>query len=701
MRELEQMPFTRRDFMKRGTLLLSMGATAPTFLTQTATALAQTDDALMTGPNVRRILVVVQLGGGNDGLNSVVPYSDPLYYKARPTLAIPEANVLKISDTLGFNPNLAPFKSLYDSGNLAVLNGVGYPNPDRSHFRSTDIWTSGRPDIQERTGWLGRFLDAQCSGTDRPLDAIDFGDTVSKLFWTGQSIVPALTSLDSFKFNTDGKYGADSTNQLNAMRAINAGGRAGGRYEDFVRRAATEALETADKLKTVAASYTSTVSYPANGFAGGLQTIAKLINADLGTRIFHITIGGFDTHASQAGTHNTLLKTVSEGVQTFMRDLEGFGRLDDVAIMTFSEFGRRVAENASGGTDHGAAASLYLIGGGIKAGLYGNHPSLGDLDNGDLRYGLDFRSVYGTLLRDWLGVDPTGIIGGGAFPTVGVIETPQAVTPAPCSAAPPQFRLAVTVAGGGSVTPGTSAFPSGAVASLVPAPAGGQVFTGWTVDGKHGGWASPLTIAMIGDSDVTASFAPRPAFADVPTNAGAYEAIGQLAARGVIKGYGDGQFGPGDPVLRAQMAALIARAMRWDMEDHATPFPDRGTVDDALWRNVGTLAYYGVAKGYGDGTYGPLNQVLNIQTIAFIARAMVARGYWRRQDDDPRLHPNIPASSGHRGDIATYIRYAGPIRGTGATTAAWEGWDLPATRGWFAFVQWQALDSYWRVDQVA
>lgn len=437
MRELEQMPFTRRDFMKRGTLLLSMGATAPTFLTQTATALAQTDDALMTGPNVRRILVVVQLGGGNDGLNSVVPYSDPLYYKARPTLAIPEANVLKISDTLGFNPNLAPFKSLYDSGNLAVLNGVGYPNPDRSHFRSTDIWTSGRPDIQERTGWLGRFLDAQCSGTDRPLDAIDFGDTVSKLFWTGQSIVPAISSIEGFDFFTDGRFPNDRNNQIDTFKALhNGAGKAlhngaGPGYDGYIRHAAGEALDTSARLKTVAASYKSVAQYPDNGFARGLQTIAKLISADLGTKVYHITIGGFDTHAGQERTHNTLLKTVGDSVQAFLRDLEGLGKLDDVMVMTFSEFGRRVKENGSAGTDHGAGSSLYIMGGGVKGGVFGDHPSLTDLDNGDLKFGIDFRSVYGTIVQDWLGASPVNIIGGGSFPRVGFVASP-----APASGVP-------------------------------------------------------------------------------------------------------------------------------------------------------------------------------------------------------------------------------------------------------------------------
>ena len=421
------MPFTRRDFMKRGSLLLAMGVTAPTFLTQTAQVMAAQDEACMTGPHNKRSLVVVQLGGGNDTLNTVVPYGDPDYYKVRPTLAIPQAQVLPLSDKVGFNPNFAPLKALYDGGHLAVVQGVGYPNPNRSHFRSTDIWTSARPDIVEPTGWLGRYLDNTCSGEDVPLKGVDVADTVSRLFWTGQSTVPAISSIEDFDFLTDSRFPNDRDNQLDTFKALNTG-TTGSTYNDFVRKAALEAIETADQLKRVAGSYQSTAQYPANAFSRGLQTIAKLIAADLGTKVFHLTLGGFDTHAGQARTHDALLKTVADGVQAFLRDLEGLGKLDDVMVMTFSEFGRRVIENGSQGTDHGAGSSLYLAGGGVQAGLFGQHPSLTDLDNGDLKHNIDFRSVYGTILQDWLGTPASAIIGGGSFPRLGFVRSPATTT---------------------------------------------------------------------------------------------------------------------------------------------------------------------------------------------------------------------------------------------------------------------------------
>lgn len=416
------MPFTRRSFLQHGSLLLALGVSAPTFLTRTVEVMAAENDACMTGPNSKRSLVVVQLGGGNDTLNTVVPYGDPTYYQVRPTIAIPKGDVLALNELVGFNPALGAFKGLYDSGQMAIVQGVGYPNPNRSHFRATDIWTSARPDIVEPTGWLGRYLDNTCGGEDRPLGGADIGNTVSKLFWTGQSIVPAISSIEGFDFFTDGRFPNDRSNQLDTFKALHNG--AGQGYDGYIRHAAVEALDTSAKLKTVAASYRSTAQYPDNGFARGLQTIAKLISADLGTKVYHVTIGGFDTHAGQERTHNTLLKTVGEGVQAFLRDLEGLGKLDEVMVMTFSEFGRRVHENGSAGTDHGAGSSLYIMGGGVKGGVFGDHPSLTDLDNGDLRFGIDFRSVYGTILQDWLGVSPTNIIGGGSFPRVGFVASP-------------------------------------------------------------------------------------------------------------------------------------------------------------------------------------------------------------------------------------------------------------------------------------
>ncbi|MDP9372054.1 MAG: S-layer homology domain-containing protein [Chloroflexota bacterium] len=261
------------------------------------------------------------------------------------------------------------------------------------------------------------------------------------------------------------------------------------------------------------------------------------------------------------------------------------------------------------------------------------------------------------------------------------------------------LTLGASPPGGGTVTdePGSSPYRPGTVVTLRPHPARDWIFTGWTVDGVEAGWGTPLTLTMGADHRVTARFAPRPAFTDLAARHPSSDAVTQLAARGVIRGYGDGRFGPDDIALRAQMAALICRGMGWDEEDRGTPFTDRGQVDADLWRNVGALAFRGVARGYGDGTYRPTSEVLQSQVISFITRAMIAKGYWTAQPDDPALYPNVPAASGHRQDLATFVRYAGALPGT-AANGAWADWDRAATRGWFARVLWQALNSHFTTD---
>ena len=421
------MPFTRRDFLSRGSLFVGMGVTAPTFLATTARALAAQNDACLTGSSNGRILVVVQLGGGNDGLNCVVPYADPLYYKARPQLGIPQKDVLPLDAHVGLNPKLSAFKTLFDAKEMTLLQNVGYPNPNRSHFRSTDIWTSGRPDTLETTGWLGRYLDAQCTGEDKRLHAVDNGTTVSRLFWTGQSIVPAISSIETFDLEADLEFPDDRVNQVDTLKLLN-GGTSGQVYDDYIRKVALDALTTSDDLKRIAAGYTSKVQYPADKFAGGLKMIAQIIQGDLGTRIFHITLGGFDTHAAQLEQHDNLMGILANGVQAFLQDLDGMGQLDNVMIMTFSEFGRRVAENASLGTDHGAAAPLWLLGGGLTPGLIGAAPNLSDLDDGDIKFGIDFRSVYGSLLEDWLGTPAASIIGSSDFKRLSIVRNSALAT---------------------------------------------------------------------------------------------------------------------------------------------------------------------------------------------------------------------------------------------------------------------------------
>ncbi|HEY8600867.1 MAG TPA: S8 family serine peptidase [Thermomicrobiales bacterium] len=245
---------------------------------------------------------------------------------------------------------------------------------------------------------------------------------------------------------------------------------------------------------------------------------------------------------------------------------------------------------------------------------------------------------------------------------------------------------------------GDSPYPVGTVVTLEAITASNGVFTGWTIDGVFQGWATPLTLTMDGPHSVVATFTGRPRFGDLPPGPPPYEAITQLAARGIVRGYEDGDFGPNDTTLRAQMAALIVRALGWEGENQPNPFSDRNGVDDGLWRSVATLAAYDVARGYGDGTYGTLDPVLQIQTIAFITRAMVREGRWVAQSDNPALFPAIPDSSGHREDLATFVHYAGAPPGT-ALGGNWATWDIASSRAWFATALWQALDSYYNADR--
>lgn len=290
--------------------------------------------------------------------------------------------------------------------------------------------------------------------------------------------------------------------------------------------------------------------------------------------------------------------------------------------------------------------------------------------------------------------------------TVTTVTPSASPTPSPTpSPAPATFALTVASTGAGGVTPGGGSYVAGDPLTLTPLPAADNVFIGWTVDGVFRGWADPLTLTMNANHTVVAAFAARQTFGDAgPQVTGATEAIARLAARGIIKGCDQAAnpplFCPTAPTLRAQMAALIVRAMGWSGETPGNPFPDQNGVDNELWQAVATLAAHGVAQGYGDGTYGTTDPVLNAQVVSFVTRAMVERGYWAFQPDDNTIYPDVPPGSGHRRDLVTYVHYAGPVRGASDPTASFIGWDQPASRAWFSFVLWQALDSYFGVDQV-
>jgi uncharacterized protein (DUF1501 family) len=412
----------RREFLGRATLL-GFGATVPGFLGRTASA------ALPLGkPGARdTVLVVVQLTGGNDGLNTVIPFKDPEYYKLRPTIAVPKEQVQRIGADVGLHPAMdATARLLNDQAAVCVVQGVGYPNPDQSHFRSMDIWHAASTAEQLTEGWIGKALKAG------PVPAFHLadGNEGSPLALAGAPArVPSVASLEDFQLKMAAASGADKaaqkgviTDLANGRREPAGGGTAGGSPNnllDFVARTQLTTYASSDKLAAVGKAYAPKVPYPEGGFAGRLRLAAQLIDAGVGARVFYLSIDGFDTHAGQGGAtgaHADLLREVSDGVSAFYRDLAARGHGDRVCVMTFSEFGRRGYENGSKGTDHGSGAPMFLFGGRVRAGVTGTHPSLTKMEHGNLIHSTDFRRVYAAVLERWLGVDGKAILGPGFEP---------------------------------------------------------------------------------------------------------------------------------------------------------------------------------------------------------------------------------------------------------------------------------------------
>jgi uncharacterized protein (DUF1501 family) len=418
---------TRRVFIQRGLCLLAAGATIPTFLDQTVMALADPADTKRTQqPSGKdgRILVVVQLGGGNDGLNTVVPYADDQYHRLRPVIGKDPAKVLKIDNYLALHENLAPMKNLFDNGQLSIVQGVGYPNPNRSHFRAMDIWQSGQPENDLVTdGWVGRYFDNTCVGDD-PHVGISIGEQLP-LAMQGTRITPlSFDRPDNYRYKgkdaTDYlslNQGPDSPPPANAanVKATPAS------QLDFIHRTAMDAQVSSTDILRITRNVSPTVAYPATEFGNGLKMAAAMIGGGLPTRVYYVNLGGFDTHAAEIARHDTLMTELSSGIAAFWSDLKTQGNQDRVMMMTFSEFGRRVEQNASNGTDHGAAAPMFLIADGLRQGVIGQHPSLTDLDQGDLKFHIDFRSVYASILQDWLQT-PSKPILGNQFPILPIFK---------------------------------------------------------------------------------------------------------------------------------------------------------------------------------------------------------------------------------------------------------------------------------------
>ncbi|MDR7537832.1 MAG: DUF1501 domain-containing protein [Armatimonadota bacterium] len=406
---------TRREFLQKGLTIVAMGATAPSFLTRTALAVGNPFDIaqVTSRPGVPddNILVVVQLGGGNDGLNTVVPFADDAYYRARPRLAVPRDKVIPITGELGLHPRLAKLGELLDRGAVAIIQGVGYPNPNRSHFRSMEIWHTADPEGRAlRVGWIGRYFDSKCPLCEQPTVGVNVGATMPLAMRSAAGQGVTLENPDAFQWmpTLDG-IGAREETEIFKMLHAPAPNEPG--TVDFLRHTAMNAVLSSERVRDAMRKYKGGIDYPNNRFASSLRLIAQMIAGGLPTKVYYANLTGFDTHASQQGAHDVLLEQFATGLAAFFRDLDAQGNTDRVLVMAFSEFGRRVAENGSAGTDHGTAAPMLIFGKRIKPGFHGRHPSLVDLQDGDLKHHVDFRSVYATVLEGWLGADAAGILG--------------------------------------------------------------------------------------------------------------------------------------------------------------------------------------------------------------------------------------------------------------------------------------------------
>lgn len=407
---------SRRDFLARGLYGIGIGAGLPFILSRTSAALtAQALEGTSFEKHPERILVVIELSGGNDGLNTVIPYGDPAYYRARPHLGIKERDTIKFSEGFGFHPSMVGFERLYKDGVLAAVHGCGYDHPSLSHFSSMGFWHTGIPNGGEPLGWLGRLADQGYDANARNV-IVNIGSSQSLAVRSRRH--SPLVFDDPARFRREG-----SADELGVLAGMSQAPGTANATLEFLAATARNATDSSDFVRQASADYRTPVDYGAGGgLAGNLQKVAALIAAGMRTRIYYVTYAGnsFDTHVQQADLHSRLLMYTADAIRGFVEDMKRIGRGDDVAVMTFTEFGRRVEENGSLGTDHGTATPMFIVGKGVKGGLYGQHPSLTDLDDGNLKMTTDFRRVYATMIKEWLGYDDTPAVLKGRFDSLGV-----------------------------------------------------------------------------------------------------------------------------------------------------------------------------------------------------------------------------------------------------------------------------------------
>jgi uncharacterized protein (DUF1501 family) len=405
---------TRREFIRLGlgsSALLSCGTSVPGFLANSARALA----AGQPESSRERVLVALELTGGNDGLNTVVPYHDDNYRKYRPKIHVPANSVHKIDDRMGLHPLLGGLAKLHEKSQLAIVQSVGYPNPSRSHFRSTAIWQTARLNPESATqGWLNRCLEQRVPAATIDAPALHISDLELPQALAGRELhVPSLTSLEQVRRRLGLADGLDAQQQRTALDKISSLAHVQpDSHLQFIQRSALMTYATSARLEEVLrAGPGSARSYPEFGLAKRLNLIAQLIKAGLTTSIYYTQLGGFDTHLNQVGSHPALLQELGGSLRAFFDDLNAVGEAKRVLVLVYSEFGRRLAENASGGTDHGTAAPVFLLGPAVRPGLHGPHPNLEDLEDGDPKYAIDFRWIYATVLDGWLGCPSENALG--------------------------------------------------------------------------------------------------------------------------------------------------------------------------------------------------------------------------------------------------------------------------------------------------
>ncbi len=406
------MRLSRRQFLKSSAVLGLGAAMAPTIFDGAATAVASEPGGAGLD---RRTLILVQMAGGNDGLNTVVPYSDGRYYDLRPNVALSGSDVIPLDGHVAFHPSMGPFKELWDEGALAVVEGVGYANPPFSHFQAMDIWRTADPEGKGPYGWLGPYLDAARDDTQSPFLGLAVGRRLPLELMSPTVAVPVVESVSSYRVLTTRLAPEAAALRTHALASLYRQAPRTMPHTGLLDSTLAAARASSDDLREAEEAYTPAVEYPSSRLADGLKILAEAIDGGLGVRVGHVSLGGFDTHAGQQRAHERLLETLSQALRAFFLDLKAHGRDRDVLVMTWTEFGRRARANASGGTDHGSATPMFLLGTPVRGGLYGQRPSLSNLDDGNLRFTTDFRSVYTTVLEDWLGIPADAVFGRQRF----------------------------------------------------------------------------------------------------------------------------------------------------------------------------------------------------------------------------------------------------------------------------------------------